>query len=53
MKELNVELLQKIFPKAQANWLETIVNLLPGTSLDTENEVGSFLAEIYHESNEA
>ena len=41
-----------IMPKAPYVWLDEIVRVLPSTTINTLNEIASFIAQIAHESAE-
>lgn len=49
---VTTELLQQIFPRAQIPWIEAIASGITKTSIDTPNEIASFLAQLAQESRE-
>src|SRR5688500_18853995 len=47
---VSADVLQQIFPRARRPWVDAIAELIPGTSIDTPNELASFCATLDIES---
>lgn len=44
--------LRLTLPRAPMPWISELISVLPGSTLDTDLEVASFVAQLAHESNE-
>lgn len=44
--------LSKVMPRAPRAWLDALISSLPKSTIDTPNEIASFVAQVAHESSE-